>query len=93
MACGQGLDAIGATCSEQYTGAGGGAFVEPASFPRYGDALVARCDLKAERAAGVLRVQSVHWEPGAPAEARPALSDELRLMARWLGLEEVLVVA
>jgi uncharacterized protein YcaQ len=52
----------------------------------FGDELVARCDLKADRAAGVLRVQAVHWEPGAPEAARPALDDELALMAGWLGL-------
>lgn len=55
----------------------------------FGDALVARCDLKADRAAGVLRVQSVHWEPGAPAAAHAALDDELGLMAGWLGLAGV----
>lgn len=55
----------------------------------FGDELVARCDLKADRAAGVLRLQAVHWEPGAPPEARPALDDELALMAGWLGLAGV----
>jgi hypothetical protein len=52
----------------------------------FGDELVARCDLKADRAAGVLRVQAVHWEPGAPTEAKAALDDELALLADWLGL-------
>jgi uncharacterized protein YcaQ len=55
----------------------------------YGDQLVARCDLKADRAAGVLRVQGVHWEPGAPPEAEAALEDELGQMAHWLGLSAV----
>jgi uncharacterized protein YcaQ len=55
----------------------------------YGDALVARCDLKADRAAGVLRVHAVHWEPGAPAGAKPALDAELGLLAGWLGLGAV----
>ena len=55
----------------------------------FGDALVARCDLKADRAAGVLRVHAVHWEPGAPAEARSALDTELGLLAGWLGLGSV----
>lgn len=55
----------------------------------FGDTLVARCDLKADRAAGVLRVHAVHWEPGAPAEARPALDAELGLLAGWLGLGSV----
>ncbi len=55
----------------------------------FGDELVARCDLKADRAAGVLRVQAVHWEPGAPEPARAALDDELAAMAGWLGLAAV----
>jgi uncharacterized protein YcaQ len=55
----------------------------------FGDELVARCDLKADRAAGVLRVQALHWEPGAPQAARAALDDELGLMAGWLGLTGV----
>ena len=55
----------------------------------FGDALVARCDLKADRAAGALRVHAVHWEPGAPPEAKPALEAELASMADWLGLRAV----
>jgi uncharacterized protein YcaQ len=55
-----------------------------------GDALVARVDLKADRAAATLRVHAAHGEPdiesGAVAEA---LMAELRLMANWLGLERV----
>ncbi len=55
----------------------------------YGERLVARVDLKADRQDGALRVQSAHWEDGAPAEARPALEDELRRLAGWLGLDHV----
>jgi len=55
----------------------------------FGDALVARCDLKADRAAGALRVHAVHWEPGAPPEAKPALEAELTSMADWLALRAV----
>ena len=52
----------------------------------YGDTLVARVDLKADRAANVLRAHAIHWEPGAPPEARPALERHLALMASWLEL-------
>jgi uncharacterized protein len=52
----------------------------------YGDSLVARVDLKADRAANVLRAHAVHWEPGVPPEARAALDRQLASMASWLGL-------
>lgn len=55
------------------------------------EALAARVDLKADRAAGVLRVQSAHAEPGAPSETAERLAEELKLMADWLGLERVAV--
>jgi uncharacterized protein YcaQ len=58
-----------------------------------GDRLVARVDLKADRAAGALRVQAAHPEPKT---ARPrvaaALAEELARMAEWLGLARVEVV-
>lgn len=53
--------------------------------------LVARVDLKADRSGGVLRVQGLHLEPGAGAEGRAALDDELHLMAAWLRLSDVVL--
>jgi uncharacterized protein YcaQ len=57
-----------------------------------GDRLVARVDLKADRQAGVLRVQAAHAEPGVHrGEVADALADELRLMADWMQLADVAV--
>lgn len=59
-----------------------------------GDRLAARVDLKADRGAGLLKVQAAHLEAGADAEAvAPALAAELRLMVRWLGLADIAVAA
>lgn len=58
-----------------------------------GDDLVARLDLKADRAAGVLRVQAAHAEPGHDlAYVASELAAEVTLMAGWLGLGGVAVV-
>lgn len=55
-----------------------------------GEHLVARIDLKADRANSKLLVPAAHLEPGHDAlHVAPALLDELRLMADWLGLESV----
>ena len=57
-----------------------------------GDALVARLDLKADRAASTLRVQAAHAEPRVSAKNIVApLTEELRAMASWLGLEHVAI--
>lgn len=56
-----------------------------------GDELVARVDLKADRRAGVLRVQAAWAEPGAPSETAEQLAAELVSLGGWLGLGDVAV--
>lgn len=55
-----------------------------------GDRLVGRIDLKSDRANSRLLVLAAHLEPGIEASdvAAPML-EELRLMADWLGLEDL----
>ncbi len=57
-----------------------------------GEAIAARVDLKADRAAGRLLVQAAHLEPGAAEDETAAgLAGELRLLAGWQGLADVAV--
>jgi uncharacterized protein YcaQ len=54
-------------------------------------ALVARADLKADRKNGVLIVQRLHIELNAPDQTTELLMGELRLMASWLELPNIVV--
>src|SRR6478735_7144041 len=56
-----------------------------------GERIVARVDLKADRRAGRLVVQGAYAEPGAPQETAEELSAELRRLAGWLGLADIVV--
>jgi uncharacterized protein YcaQ len=58
----------------------------------HGERLAARVDLKADRAAGRLRVLAAHLEPDADAaHVAHALGRELHTLQRWLGLDAVSV--
>lgn len=54
--------------------------------------LVARVDLKADRKSGMLIVQRLHAERGAPVDMVERLLEELRRMARWLALPGIHIV-
>ncbi len=57
-----------------------------------GESLVGRVDLKADRQNRTLLVAAAHHEPSAkPDEVAAALSEELSVMAGWLGLDRILV--
>ncbi|MFT4136301.1 winged helix-turn-helix domain-containing protein [Microbacterium sp.] len=73
----------------------------PAPRRRYGyyslpvlvdDEIVGRVDLKADRGAAQLLVQSAWWEDGRPSpDTAERIAAELRLAARWQGLESISV--
>ncbi|MEV7620168.1 crosslink repair DNA glycosylase YcaQ family protein [Microbacterium sp. NPDC089321] len=57
-----------------------------------GDRVVGRADLKADRAASTLRVQSAWWEAHArPGEDAERIAEELVRAALWQGLERISV--
>jgi uncharacterized protein YcaQ len=58
----------------------------------FGDKLVARVDLKAERKRGMLHVLSAIAEPNVDrSKVTDALASELSMLAHWIGLPEISV--
>jgi uncharacterized protein YcaQ len=57
------------------------------------ESMVARVDLKADRATRTLLVLGAFGEPSAPAETAAELATELRTLAGWLDLESISVAA
>ena len=56
-----------------------------------GDRIVGRVDLKADRKSGRLLVQASYAEEQAPPETAYELAEELRDLASWLELDEIVV--
>ncbi len=56
-----------------------------------GDRIVARVDLRADRASSTLQVQSAWWEPQGRHDDAESIAVELVRAATWQGLEHVSV--
>lgn len=56
-----------------------------------GDTIIGRIDLKADRAASRLLVQSAWWEHESHREQADRIAAEIRLSAQWQGLESISV--
>jgi uncharacterized protein YcaQ len=54
-----------------------------------GDQLIGRIEPRIERKTGVLHVEGVWAEPGAPADAGEGIAAALRELAGWLGAAEI----
>ena len=54
-----------------------------------GDRFIARFDARADREAGVLRVLAMHPEPASTADDANTVGREVRALARWLKLRDV----
>jgi uncharacterized protein YcaQ len=57
----------------------------------FGERLVARVDVRADRAKSRLMVPGAYAESHVPVDALPALATELWLLAQWLDLADVVV--
>jgi uncharacterized protein YcaQ len=55
----------------------------------HGDRLIGRIDPRFDRASGVLHVNAVFAEPGAPASAGPSVARSIRELASWLGAADL----
>ncbi|PFG32570.1 hypothetical protein ATL42_0410 [Sanguibacter antarcticus] len=56
-----------------------------------GEQVTARVDLKADRRTGTLRVMSAHRDEPCTVHTPAALAAEVSTMARWLGMEQIVV--
>ncbi len=54
-----------------------------------GDRLIGRIEPIFDRKTGVLRVNGIFAEPGAPASAGPGIAGAVRRLSKWLGADEI----